>query len=176
MRSLIIVPHPRSQQHRPARSASGPHHEGGQAVQLTLYYITYSLFPLLSNCHNHYVLYVLLLHVASFLKKLFICPCLTCVRVLTSTLKQSTCSVLSEFNLLNVVNGDLVSGYTRVMALVCHARVPSQDGGRGLKVAPPLYRTCACSWSPHAVSRCVSSQQLFSLFFSFLCVFLFYFY
>ena len=30
-------------------TATGPHREGGQAVRLTLYYITYSLFPLLIN-------------------------------------------------------------------------------------------------------------------------------
>ena len=179
-RSPIIVPHPRSQQHRPARSASGPHHEGGQAVQLTLYHIIYSLFPLLSNCHNHYMLNVLLIvtrpHVASSLKKLVICPCPTCVLVLTSTLEQSTCSVLSEFNKLNVVNGDLLSGYTCVMDLACHAQGPSQDGARGLKVAPT-----ARVWHPPPSTECVHAvghhmqvcEQPAAFFYSFLCFFYF---
>ena len=56
-RSPIIIPQPSSQQRRRARPATGPHREGGQAVRLTLYYITYSLFPLLINCHHHHYIY-----------------------------------------------------------------------------------------------------------------------
>ena len=56
-RSPILIPQPSSQQCRHARPATGPHREGGQAVRLTLYYITYLLFPLLIKCHQHYIYY-----------------------------------------------------------------------------------------------------------------------
>ena len=52
---------------------------------------------------------------------------------------------LSEFNKLNVVNGDLLSSYASVMVLAHHVRGPSQGGARGLKAVPTY---CACVATP----------------------------
>ena len=68
-----------------------------------------------------------------------------------------------------MVNGDLVSGYARVMALACHVRGPSQGGARRSKAAHTVHvwqslLPSVHSWSPCAASDVVSSQQCFSFF------------